>query len=176
MKALPSSGTFGLLAVPSTTSDPACDHSHDPRSTILNDEHYERQNGDRCPASLETHRSASSRCVAIILVVAGLLISGAIASACAYHRPATTIVIDLNNERILGEGLTDFERRASLRGWLAWSPHASEAVSDPIAIGHKSFTLTGAAGYGERFLRDEEENRERRGGQNEERKDLKNGE
>jgi hypothetical protein len=97
MKALLSSATFGLLAVPSTTTDPACDNGHDRRpTTSLKDEHYERQDL-RPNASSALPRSASLRCVALILIVAVLLIVGSVASTCAYHRPANTIAVHLND-------------------------------------------------------------------------------
>jgi Metallo-peptidase family M12 len=131
MKALPSSATFGLLAVPSTITDPVCDNTRDPRPTgTLNDEHYERQNGDRCHAPLETHRSASSRCMAIILVVAGLLISGAVASACAYHRPATTIVIRLNN----AETITGRRKRIDENGGGSTWRGEIEETGEPVVL------------------------------------------
>lgn len=88
MKALPSSATFGLLAVPSTA---LCDdHNHDAQPTILKDESYEEQNSARRGADAYG-RSVCVRCVARILILAVSFIAAAVASACAYHRPAVTV-------------------------------------------------------------------------------------
>lgn len=99
MIALRNSATFGLLAVPSTAADPACDNSHDHRpATTLKDAHYEQQDRICRHASRTAPRRASVRCAALILIVAVLLIAESVASTCAYHRPANTIAVHINDE------------------------------------------------------------------------------
>lgn len=95
MKALPCLATFGLLAVPPTAMGPTGDCNHDPRrATTLADEHYEQQGCVR-------HASPARRCVALILVVAVLLVAGAVAHVFAFHQPAATIAVHLNNEQTM---------------------------------------------------------------------------
>jgi hypothetical protein len=129
MKALPGSATFGLLAVPQITSDLACDYGRAPRLTeVQNDEHLVKQNGARRHASDATERRTSKRCAGIIWIVAGALITGAIASACVYRRPANTTVIHLDNE----ERISERRKRIDMKGSAAHGATEIEGTAEPV--------------------------------------------
>jgi hypothetical protein len=99
MKALPSSATFGLLAVPSTTIPPACDrHETVQPWTTLGDEFCERHDSAGGPSKRAARRMVSLPRLACVLATAGLLLAGAVATACANHGRSATTIAHLGNQ------------------------------------------------------------------------------